>query len=156
MAKRGIKWNMPASLRNVRCRTRSFPPTARSFASGPGLHEVVGEVPSGRLGLDGKMLRRMDREASKSRRKMSYNGAVVITLVMDGRGGVIQNPQIALMGVGDAEQDPSMPGDITALVLDAVEAMPKSTRSPMMFPRCAHRLLKPPGASPGCPHGRSR
>jgi ribonuclease J len=96
---------------------------------GPGTHEVVAEVPNGRLGLDGKALRRMDREAAKSRRKMSYNGAAVITLVMDRRGAVVQDPQVTLLGLMDDGQDNNLPGAIGAAVLDAIDAMPKSTRT---------------------------
>jgi ribonuclease J len=95
---------------------------------GPGIHEIVAEVPSGRLGLDGKKLRRIDHEAGKSRRKMSHNGAVVITLVMDKRGAITQDPQIALLGLADEGQDAQLPGEIADAVLDAIEAMPKSTR----------------------------
>ena len=64
----------------------------------------------------------------KDRRKMNYNGAVVITLVMDHRGQVTQDPQIALMGLTDEGQDKHLPGDIAAAVMDAVDGMPKSTR----------------------------
>lgn len=96
---------------------------------GPGVHEVVTEVPSGRLGLDGKMLRRLDAEAAKHRRKMSYNGAVVVTLVMDARGKAAQNPQVSLMGLVDEAQSQSVAEDIAAVALDAIEAMPKSTRT---------------------------
>ena len=40
-----------------------IPTNGQIIRLGPGLHEVVAEVPSGRLGLDGKRLRRMDKEA---------------------------------------------------------------------------------------------
>ncbi|MGE3622875.1 MAG: ribonuclease J [Bdellovibrionales bacterium] len=95
---------------------------------GPGVHEIVAEVPCGRLGLDGKRLRPLDREATKDRRKMGFNGAMVITLVMDGRGLVVQDPQIALLGLADGAGDPTMAEDISAAILDGIEAMPKSTR----------------------------
>jgi ribonuclease J len=105
-----------------------IPANGQIIRLGPGIHEHVAEVPSGRLGLDGKMLRRMDRDADKHRRKMNYNGAVVVTLVMDQRGKPVQAPQIALLGLADAEQDKNLPGDLTVAILDAIEAMPKSTR----------------------------
>jgi len=105
-----------------------IPTNGQIIRLGPGLHEMVGEVPSGRLGLDGKQLRRLDREATKNRRKMSYNGAVVITLVMDPKGRVAQEPQIALLGLTDEELDAGLPADIAAAVMDAIESMPKSSR----------------------------
>jgi ribonuclease J len=105
-----------------------IPNNGQIIRLGPGLHEVVGEVPSGRLGLDGKKLRRMDHEAGKSRRKMGYNGAVVITLVVDARGKVTQDPRVALLGLADEEHNAKLPGEIGAAVLDAIETMPKSSR----------------------------
>jgi ribonuclease J len=105
-----------------------IPANGQIIRLGPGVHEVVGEVPSGRLGLDGKVLRRLDHDAAKSRRKMSYNGAVVVTLVMDARGKVVQPPQVSLMGLADMGGDTSLLQDISAVVLDGIESMPKSTR----------------------------
>ena len=95
---------------------------------GPGIHEVVSEVATGRLGLDGRLLRRMDHDVSKNRTKMSYNGAAVITLVMDGRGQVMQDPQVALMGILEDGENTSLQKEIAAVIHDAIEAMPKSTR----------------------------
>jgi ribonuclease J len=105
-----------------------IPVNGQIIRLGPGIHEVVTDVPHGRLGLDGKVLRRIDHEASKNRKKMSYNGAVVITLVMDARGKVVQDPQVAIMGLVDEGIDTSMQGDIAAVAHDAIEGMPKSTR----------------------------
>ena len=95
---------------------------------GPGIHEVVTQVPHGRLGLDGKVLRRLDHEAGKDRRKMSFNGAAVVTMVMDSRGQVVGEPQVSLMGLVDDSQATPLQDDIAAVVMDAIDAMPKSTR----------------------------
>ncbi len=105
-----------------------IPANGQIIRLGPGIHEVVAEVPSGRWGLDGKMLRRMDHAAAKDRRKMGYNGVAVITLVMDKRGQVAQEPYVTLLGLVDEEEGKSLQGDVVATVLDALEAMPKSTR----------------------------
>ncbi|MDX2028738.1 MAG: ribonuclease J [Alphaproteobacteria bacterium] len=105
-----------------------IPANGQIIRLGPGIHEVVAEVPSGRVGLDGKVLRRIDHEANKHRKKMSTQGAAVITLVMDQRGKITHDPQISLMGLIDDEHMESLQGDIAASVQDAVEAMPKSTR----------------------------
>jgi ribonuclease J len=103
-----------------------IPKNGQIIRLGPGVHEVVTEVPNGRLGLDGKMLRTIDGETSKNRKKMGYNGAVVITLVMDIRGKVVQPPQVSLMGFEGT--DKAVQGDLAARAQDAVEGMPKSTR----------------------------
>jgi ribonuclease J len=106
-----------------------IPTNGQIIRLGPGVHEVVAEVPKGRLGLDGKALRRLDRDVTKDRRKMSYNGAVVVTLVMDKRGLVLQDPQVTLLGLTDEGQDRELPVEIGDAVLDAIEGMPKSTRT---------------------------
>ena len=95
---------------------------------GPGIHEVVAEAPHGKLGLDGKVLRRLNDETAKNRRKLGYAGAAVITLVMDQRGKVVQDPQVSLMGLG-GEGDNGLAGDIAAVIHDAIDAMPKSSRT---------------------------
>jgi len=106
-----------------------IPANGQIIRLGPGIHEVVAEVPNGRLGLDGKMLRRMDHAVTKDRRKMSFNGAAVITIVMDGRGMVMQDPQVSLLGLTDEGQGRDLIAAIADAVLDGVENMPKSTRT---------------------------
>ena len=105
-----------------------IPEDGQIIRLGPGIHEVVTEVTHGRLGLDGKVLRRLDHEASKDRRKLNYNGAAVITMVMDMRGQVVGEPQVSLMGLVEDSQATPLQENIVAIVLDAIEAMPKSTR----------------------------
>ncbi len=96
---------------------------------GPGIHEKVAEVKSGRHGLDGKVLRELgDSEAIKHRRKMNYNGAAVVSLALDKRGNVAHEPQITLLGVEDDRRVDALRGEIVAEVLDAVEGMAKSSR----------------------------
>jgi ribonuclease J len=96
---------------------------------GPGLHEKVAEVPVGRLGLDGKMLRALDRDTIKHRRKMSYNGAAVITLALDVRGKAAQDPQVTLLGIEDEHRVGALREALMAETLDALEGMAKSART---------------------------
>ena len=65
-----------------------IPTNGQIIKLGPGYPEIVGEVPVGRLGMDGKILRPLNGDAVKFRRKMGYNGAVVIALALDRRGEV--------------------------------------------------------------------
>lgn len=105
-----------------------IPANGQIIRLGPGVHEVVAEVPSGRWGLDGKVLRRLDDETAKSRRKMSFNGATVVTVVMDERGRVVREPQVSLLGIGDDDGNMALQEEIAAAAHDAIENMPKSTR----------------------------
>ena len=95
---------------------------------GPGVHEVVAEVPCGRWGLDGKVLRRLDNGVAKDRKKMGYNGVAVVTVAMDAKGRVLADPQISLMGLVEGAGATALQGDLSALAYDAIEALPKSSR----------------------------
>jgi ribonuclease J len=119
---------------NVRLATEAsikntiIPKDGQIIRLGPGVHEVVAEVPCGRWGLDGKALRRLDTDVSKDRKKMGINGAAVISLVMDAKGKVLYEPQVTLMGVIENGKETTLQDDLAALAHDTVEAMPKSTR----------------------------
>ena len=65
----------------------------------PGDPEVIGHVPTGRLGLDGTQLTAMGGAALKSRQRMAYNGAAVATIVLDGTGRVVGEPVLTVHGV---------------------------------------------------------
>ncbi len=95
---------------------------------GPGVHEVVTDVPVGRWGLDGKVLRRLDTGVSKDRRKLGYNGAAVVTLVMDAKGKVMGEPQVSVIGIIEGESLVALQENLAALAHDVVEEMPKSSR----------------------------
>ncbi|MDD5586676.1 MAG: ribonuclease J [Alphaproteobacteria bacterium] len=105
-----------------------IPANGEIIRLGPGLHEKVAEVPVGKLGLDGKVLRALDRDTIKHRRKMSYNGAAVITLALDPRGMAAQDPQVTLLGIEDEHRVGSLREEVIAEALDALEGMAKSAR----------------------------
>jgi ribonuclease J len=105
-----------------------IPSNGQIIRLGPGVHEVVTTVPHGRLGLDGKHLRRLDHGGAQNRKKMSYHGAAVVTVVIDARGIIVQTPQVTLMGLALEGMEGPLQGDIADVVHDAVESMPKSSR----------------------------
>lgn len=104
------------------------PSNGQIIRLGPGIHEVVAQIPAGRWGLDGKVLRRIDATITKDRKKMGINGAAVVTLVMDGKGKVLADPQITVMGLNEGEAQTALQGDLIALVQDTIAEMPKSSR----------------------------
>ena len=71
---------------------------------GPGKPQITGTVPVGRLAADGNRLVPMDGELIRSRTRTVYNGAAVVTLVLNGFGGLAAEPElsaIALLELGD-------------------------------------------------------
>ena len=67
----------------------------------PGPAAVIGEVPTGRLVADGKLLIDAAAEALKSRHRMIFNGAALATLVLDAAGMLAAPPQITVQGLAD-------------------------------------------------------
>ncbi|MEJ2014111.1 MAG: hypothetical protein P8X61_00520 [Limibacillus sp.] len=80
----------------------------------PGPAEVVEQVTSGRLALDGQALRPIESEVLRERVRMLYNGAASLTLVMDAAGALLAPPQLSCHGLLDE--------DLEADELDAAEA----------------------------------
>jgi ribonuclease J len=60
---------------------------------------IVDEAPVGRLASDGKGLLPVDGTALKDRRRVTFNGSAVATLVLDRRGEPLAPPTISTIGV---------------------------------------------------------
>ena len=65
---------------------------------GPGEPRVLGEIPSGRLMLDGKKIIPINEEAIKSRKKMLYNGTILISFALNKDNRIITKPVISSKG----------------------------------------------------------
>ncbi len=61
--------------------------------------EILGEVPSGILAVDGKQIIPLNAEVIKKRRKMMDEGSAVLTLVIDKDGHVLGTPQLSTFGL---------------------------------------------------------
>jgi ribonuclease J len=68
---------------------------------GPPPAAVIARVPAGRLAVDGKQLVSLASEDWKKRRRMTYNGAAVATVVLDAQGGLLAEPRVTLQGMAD-------------------------------------------------------
>jgi len=88
----------------------------------PGPAEMVGEVPVGRLAVDGTQLRPLGSAALKSRQRMTYDGAAVATLVLDAAGKLLAPPQITVHGVFD-EAGEGETAAIGAAIAEAVSSL---------------------------------
>ncbi|HBM90811.1 MAG TPA: MBL fold hydrolase [Rhodospirillaceae bacterium] len=93
---------------------------------GPGIHEKITEIPAGRWGLDGRHLRPLDQQVAKHRRKMNFSGVVVLTLVLDKRGMAAAEPQVTLLGIDDNKALVSLREELSAVLLDEIERMPRA------------------------------
>jgi len=89
---------------------------------------VVDEVPVGRLASDGKGLLPLDGAALKDRRRATFNGTAVATLVLDRQGRLVAPPAISLIGVVEpAVAEETMPALHGALER-VVDVLPAGSR----------------------------
>jgi ribonuclease J len=72
----------------------------------PGRAEIVDEVPSGRLYVDGGVLTTEDGEALRERRHMAHSGVLTVSVALDGRGRIVSGPQVRGVGLPADEDNP--------------------------------------------------
>lgn len=94
----------------------------------PGPAEVVARVKVGKLAVDGKRIVPFDRGPVKSRQRIMHNGAVVVTLVLSGKGDLVAPPQVAAIGLLDVETDHDLLLDVVDAVREAVGTLPRVAR----------------------------
>lgn len=85
---------------------------------GGGPVELVGEVDHGRLALDGSRIVTMDSDLFRNRKRMMFNGSAVVTLVVDGGGRLVRDPQLTAPGI----LDPAVRDDGHDAIVKAVRA----------------------------------
>lgn len=94
----------------------------------PGPAEIIDQVPSGYLALDGGRLKALNAESIRDRNKLLYNGSVSATVVLNAKGDLLADPTVALRGIDDGEAGVEASEDLIDLVIDTVETMSKSAR----------------------------
>jgi ribonuclease J len=94
----------------------------------PGRPEIVAEVPSGRLGLDGRGLIRLDGDTLRHRHRMSFNGLIVVSVALDHDGALLADPKVSLEGLLEGESQSAAAGKLIALeVVGALEALSRAS-----------------------------
>ncbi|KAA5604770.1 ribonuclease J [Roseospira marina] len=66
---------------------------------------VVDQAQTGLLGLDGERLVPMSSQILRDRRRMMNNGAATVTLVLNGKGGLVSEPIVTARGLLDPDED---------------------------------------------------
>ncbi len=95
----------------------------------PGDLGIVDEAPSGRLFRDGRLVVPSDEGGVRERVKLSMVGIAVVSLVVNGRGDVIADPDVVLDGVPyKAKNGEDMYDIVLDAVDDAIDGLPKARR----------------------------
>ena len=98
----------------------------RLSSDGP---EIVAQVQTGRLAVDGTELVAIEDETLRSRNRMLRNGFAVLTLAVDQSGRVLDDPQLSAPGIlGDGNNDLDLADDIIDDVLDMISDLPPVQR----------------------------
>jgi ribonuclease J len=72
----------------------------------PGRAEIIDEVPSGRLYVDGGVLTVENGEALRERRHASHSGVLTVAVVLDDDGRIASGPQVQAIGLPGDETTP--------------------------------------------------
>jgi len=94
----------------------------------PGEPEIVGQVQTGRLAMDGSRLVPADSVVLKDRNRMMYNGSAVVTVVFDRTGKMLGDPQVTAVGLLDPEHEAEEHEAVVEAVKEAVAELPASAR----------------------------
>lgn len=94
----------------------------------PGEARVVGRAPVGRLGLDGSRLIALDDRLLSARKRMTYNGAALVTVVIDKKGRLLADPQVSTQGLLDEQSDETARTAAAVAAQLAVEKLSRDDR----------------------------
>ena len=90
---------------------------------------VIDEAPSGILVKDGRVLDDPEVTGVKERRKLSFAGAAIVSLVVNRAGDLLSDPDVALLGLPDTDDDGEPMEDIVIkAIVGAVTSIPKARR----------------------------
>jgi ribonuclease J len=83
----------------------------------PGQAGVIDEVHASRFALDGPRIVPLDSQVIKDRTRILYNGAAVLTLVLDTSGNIVGEPQLTTHGLIDEQEAP----DVSEKIFENIE-----------------------------------
>jgi ribonuclease J len=110
----------------------------------PGTAEIVDHIPTGRLGLDGSRMIRLDTYSLRPRKQMIFNGAATITLVADARGKLLTAPRLSVHGFPEGEDLEEIENEAVAAVAKAFEDGPirDDNSASMLASQAVRRVFK--------------
>ncbi len=102
----------------------------RMFHLGPNEpHLVDGDVPIGRLYRDGNLILQAGDPAVVERRRLSYNGHVAVSIVLQRNGDIATEPEVEVMGIPSRDANGLDMGErALSAVYNAVESIPRGRR----------------------------
>jgi ribonuclease J len=110
----------------------------------PGPAEIVGQEQVGRFGVEGSRLLPLGGEVLKARRRLSYAGMAVATVVVDERGRLRGEPRLSVSGLLDGtDEDAGLHEDALDAIRDGFERLsPKARRDDDAVEESVRRELR--------------
>ncbi len=72
----------------------------------PGTPGIINHVTSGRLALEGNRLVPLDSELNRQRKQALWNGVAIMSVVVDGEGRLVGEPELTTLGIVEHDDDP--------------------------------------------------
>ena len=128
MARGATSKPMPSSPRRSACARWCGLATAPWCGFLPGSAEIIDEVPVGRLTATGDLTRADDGQV-RERRKLSFAGAVAVSLVLSDKGALLADPEVAADRIASHRQGRNAFTEIARdAVIGTIESLPKPRR----------------------------
>ena len=106
----------------------------------PGVPEVVGEAPHGRIFKDGNLIGDYEEMGIGDRRKLAFVGHVAVSVLLDSRYDFMGDPEVEPFGLPQFDDEGEDMGDtLYDAVLGAVESIPRARRKDLEMVREAVR-----------------
>jgi ribonuclease J len=92
-----------------------------------GQAKIIDHIATGLLAVEPNRIVSADHRAISARRKLQFSGAVHITLVLDDRNRLVDDPQVTTMGLIDPSdpEDAALEEDISIEIEDALADLDK-------------------------------
>ncbi|MCY4231773.1 MAG: ribonuclease J [Alphaproteobacteria bacterium] len=90
--------------------------------------EQLGDIRVGRLGLDGGRLVRLDSEHVQARRRLSKQGLVAASVLLNGRGSALAEPRVSSQGIVAEDEVAGLASELAARSSYALERLPPLQR----------------------------
>ncbi|MDF3074884.1 MAG: fold hydrolase [Alphaproteobacteria bacterium] len=110
----------------------------------PGNAGIIDHIPTGRLGLDGNRLIRLDSDSLRPRKQMIFNGAVTVTLVADASGKLLATPRLSVHGFPEGDDLAEIEADAAAAVAKTFEGerLRDDNSAAMLASQAVRRVFK--------------
>jgi ribonuclease J len=109
----------------------------------PGQSSIAEHIPSGRLFKDGALILAANDGAVQERKKLSFAGIISVAIAIDSKGEIVSDPEIALCGLPQANEDGETFEDIIYDTIDETLAgLGKKRRDAELVENAVERAVR--------------